>query len=847
MDERYVPQNIEPRWQKAWTEQGAFTAGKQPGKPKFYVLEMFPYPSGSLHMGNLRCYVMGDVIARHLRQKGHDVLHPMGFDALGLPAENAALKDGVPPPERTPKNIANARRQMDRMGLSYEWDREVATYRPDYYRWNQWFFLRMWERGVVYRRQSSVNWCPSCNTVLANEQVEDGKCWRCGSTVVTREIPEWAFRITNYAEDLLQGLNELTWPERILGAQRNWIGKSVGAEVEFAYAGTDEDPNARGQALRVFTTRVDTIYGATYAVIAAEHPLVAQQFGKGKREGEVAAFVQKMRATDKTERTAEGAPKEGVFTGHYVKNPFTGERIPLWIANFVLAEYGTGAVMSVPGHDQRDFDFAKKYGLPIKIVIHPAGRSDGEAYVAALHKEGKAFTEDGVLANSKDMTGKGSAEAREQLAERAQAGDFGKKTVKYHLRDWGFSRQRYWGTPIPVIYCEKDGPVAVPDDQLPVTLPPWEKITMKMTGTAPLRTVPEFMNVKCPRCGGPAQRDGETMDTFVDSAWYYARFLSAKNDKVAVERKEADRWLPIDLYIGGPEHAVGHLLYFRFWNRVMKEMGLVGVAEPAKRLLTQGIVYKDGAKMSKSKGNTVDPDTLVDTYGADTARVFLMFAGPPEKDLEWSDKGVEGASRFLARVYRVGAMHAERIKGAATPSSMAGLTGADEMVRRAAHRTLKKVGEDLSGGASGIDYQFNTAIAALMELTNTLYEAGAAEAQPKVSDGVLKEALTLTSQMLAPVAPHLAEEMWNALGGKGLVALADWPKFDADAVAAQSITYAVQVSGKLRGEVQVAVDAGEDAVKAAAQAEPNVQRHLEGKSIKKVVFVKGRLINFVAV
>jgi leucyl-tRNA synthetase len=843
MDERYIPQDIEPRWQQAWRDQAAFTAGKAAGRPKFYVLEMFPYPSGSLHMGNLRCYVMGDVIARFQRMKGFDVMHPMGFDALGLPAENAALKDGVPPTERTPKNIANARRQMDRMGLSYDWDREVATYRPDYYRWNQWFFLRMWERDLVYRRLGTVNWCPTCETVLANEQVEQGACWRCHANVVTREIPEWSFRITRLAEDLLQGLDTITWPDRILTAQRNWIGKSVGAEVTFPYAGTDSDPGASGEGLRVFTTRLDTIHGATYAVLAAEHPLVEKQFGRGPRAAEVKAFVDKMRATDKVERTSETSPKEGVFTGHYLKNPFTGERIPLWTANFVLAEYGTGAVMSVPAHDQRDFDFAKKYGLAVRDVILPPG---GAAALEKLHADGKAFTEDGTLFNSATADGMTSAQARDALAERAAEQSLGKKTVKYHLRDWGFSRQRYWGTPIPVVYCDKCGPRAVPDDQLPVLLPPWEKITVRMTGKAPLRTVPEFMDTTCPACKGPAQRDGETMDTFVDSAWYYARFLSPRDDKTPVRREDADRWLPVDLYIGGPEHAVGHLLYFRFWHKVMKELGLVGSSEPAQRLLTQGIVYKDGAKMSKSKGNVVDPDNLIDGYGADTARVFLMFAGPPEQDLEWSDKGVEGSSRFLARVYRVVAAHGARLASVPSATSMDGLQGADADVRRALHRTLKKVGDDLGGGQNGISYKFNTAIASLMELTNTLYECGATDPQPKVGDAVLAEALRVMAQVMCPVAPHLAEETWRALGGEGLCSLSAWPAYDPAAVQALTTTYAVQVAGKLRAEVVVPVDADEAAVKAAALEQPNVQKHLEGKTMRKVVFVKGRLINLVA-
>jgi leucyl-tRNA synthetase len=854
MNERYEPRSIEPRWQERWEEAGAFRAGRRPGAEKRYVLEMFPYPSGAMHMGHGRVYTIGDALARQLRMRGFDVLHPIGYDALGLPAENAAIKDGRHPAERTRENIVGFRAEMKRLGYSFDWDREIATCDAEYYKWNQWFFLRMLEHGIAYRREGKANWCTGCNTVIANEQVvDDNRCERCESPVVEKVIPEWAFRITAFAQELLDGLDDLLdWPERITTMQRNWIGKSVGAEVDFAVPGA--------AAIKVFTTRVDTIYGCTYVVLAPEHPLV-EAVTTPEKQGEVRAFVERMKRTDAQERTGEGAPKEGVFTGASAVNPYTGEKVPVWIANFVLAEYGTGAVMSVPAHDQRDFEFARKYGLPIEVVIQPA---KGEKLPAG-DVLAQAFTEDGVLEASGPFSGLASAVARARMAEEARAKGFGQPTVRWHLRDWGFSRQRYWGTPIPIIYCEEHGPVPVPDDQLPVVLPDQAIITGK--GEPPLAKVPEFVNTTCPRCGKPARREVETMDTFVDSSWYYARYLSPHDDRRPFEPAEAKRWLPIDVYVGGPEHAVMHLLYFRFWHRVMRQLGLVFEDEPCKRLVTQGIVNgPDGRKMSKRWGNVVQPGPMVDRYGADTLRLFILFAAPPEKDIDWSDEQVDGLFRFLARVWRL--FHARQdcfdrsFRGDASAPPAAPLapgqphpaapslayeralsqaSGDWLELRRKTHRTVKRVTEGFEG-----ELKFNTGIAALMELVNALY---ALEPKAEPERAAVGEALVALATLLAPFAPHVAEELWHEVKGPAardrLLADEPWPEWDPALVAADTVTIAVQVNGKLRGEVQAAVSAGEAEVRALAEAEERVKAHLAGKAVRKVVFVPKRLINFV--
>jgi leucyl-tRNA synthetase len=827
MNERYEPRSIEPRWQKRWEEAGAFRAGRRPDAEKRYVLEMFPYPSGAMHMGHGRVYTIGDALARQLRMRGFDVLHPIGYDALGLPAENAAIKDGRHPDERTRENIVAFRAEMKRLGYSFDWEREIATCDPEYYRWNQWFFLRMLERDIVYRREGKANWCTGCNTVIANEQVvDDDRCERCESPVVEKVIPEWAFRITTFAQELLDGLDRLTdWPERITTMQRNWIGRSVGAEVDFAVPGAEP--------IKVFTTRVDTIYGCTYVVLAPEHPLV-ERVTAPERQGEVRAFVERMKRTDAQERTGEDAPKEGVFTGAFAVNPYTGEKVPVWIANFVLAEYGTGAVMSVPAHDQRDFEFARKYGLPVRVVIQPAKGErlpSGDALA-------QASTEDGVLEASGPYSGLASAAARERMAEEARAKGFGQPTVRWHLRDWGFSRQRYWGTPIPVVYCPEHGIVPVPDDQLPVVLPAEAIITGK--GEPPLAKVPSFVNTTCPRCGKPARREVETMDTFVDSSWYYARYLSPHDTARPFDPEAAKRWLPVDVYVGGPEHAVMHLLYFRFWHRVMRKLGLVQEDEPVRRLVTQGIVNgPDGRKMSKRWGNVVTPGPMVDRYGADTLRLFILFAAPPEKDIDWSDEQVDGLFRFLSRVWRL--FHARQDCFSAPETALAQASGEWLELRRRTHRTVKRVTEGFEG-----ELKFNTGIAALMELVNALY---ALEPKADPERAVVREALVALATLLAPFAPHVAEELWHEVQGPAardrLLADAPWPSFDPALVAADTVTIAVQVNGKLRGEVQAPAAAGEPEVRALAEAEERVRAHLAGKTIRKVVFVPKRLMNFV--
>jgi len=831
MNERYEPQSIEPRWQSRWISKETFAAGRRPAAQKRYVLEMFPYPSGAMHMGHARVYTIGDALARYLRMRGYDVLHPIGFDALGLPAENAAIKDGKHPAERTRENIVSFRAEMKSLGYSFDWDREIVTADPEYYRWNQWFFLKMLERGIAYRREGKANWCTGCATVIANEQVieREGQrvCERCHSLVVEKVIPEWAFRITAYAEALLAGLDGLSdWPERVTTMQRNWIGRSVGAEVDFAVAGSAE-------RIRVFTTRLDTIFGCTYLVLAPEHPLVSKVATEEHRD-EVQAFAERMRKTDAALRTGEDAPKEGVFTGAEAVNPYTGERVPVFIANFVLAEYGTGAVMSVPAHDQRDFEFARKYGLPIRTVIQPEG---GKALPPGARLDA-AMVADGVLADSGKYSGLASAEARRQMGAEAKAKGFGGEEVRFHLRDWGFSRQRYWGTPIPIVYCEEHGAVPVPLAELPVRLPREAIITG--TGEPPLAKVAQFLHTTCPRCGKPARRETETMDTFVDSAWYYARYLSPQDDTQPFAKAAADRWLPIDVYVGGPEHAVMHLLYFRFFNRVMRELGLVPVEEPCRRLVTQGIVNgPDGRKMSKRWGNVVAPGPMVEKFGADTVRLFMLFAAPPEKDIDWSDEQVEGLHRFLARVWRI--FYARQEAFAATESLLAQAEGPSLELRRRTHRTIKKVTDGLQD-----DLKFNTAIAAIMELVNELY---AFVPKTDCDRAVVREALVALAALLAPFAPHAAEELWHEVQGPAacdrLLADEPWPIFDPALIALQTVVIAVQVNGKLRGEVRVAPEAGEAEVRSLAEAEEKVRAHMAGKTLRKVVFVPRRLINFV--
>lgn len=864
MREKYHPRLIEPEWQQRWEQQQLFHAREDSGRRKFYVLEMFPYPSGNLHMGHVRVYVIGDVLARYWRMKGFEVFHPMGWDALGLPAENAAIRDGIPPARRTRANIDSVRRQMKMLGLSLDWEREIATCDPEYYRWNQWFFIRMYERGLVYRRQSMANWCTGCQTVLANEQVVDGKCERCSSPVVMRRIPDWALRITEYADELLAGLDKLRgWPDRITTMQRNWIGRSEGCRLSFPVVGDKISP------IEVFTTRADTVYGATYMVLAPEHPAV-QQLTTPEQRRQVEDFVARMSRLDRAVRTAAETEKEGVFTGSLAVNPFTGEEIPIWLANFVLAEYGSGAVMSVPAHDQRDFEFARKYDLPVKVVIQP---DQGERLYTATMTQ--AFVADGVLVDSGPHSGKTSAQARRDIAAAEEQKGSGGPQVSYHLRDWGISRQRYWGTPIPMVHCEKCGIVPVPDEQLPVQLPPEAPLTG--TGEPPLAKVADFVDTTCPQCGGPARRETDTMDTFVDSSWYFARYLDPHQERAPFRRELADFWLPVDIYVGGPEHAVMHLLYFRFWTKVMRDLGLVAIDEPATNLLTQGMVLRESfwceehhyqapdkveqdqqgkpvcalcgrplrvrmEKMSKTKLNGVAPETMCEQYGADTARLFVLFAAPPEKDIEWSDTGVAGCYNFLRRVWAFYYKHEQRFSEALAlpdgPIDENGLSAGQVAFHRLLHRTIERVTRDIEH-----ECQFNTAIAAMMELLNAsrALDDVAGEQQLRL----LGFTLRTLALLLAPFAPHFAEEVWQALGLEGFVSRQPWPEYDGSLTSEDTITIAVQVNGKLRDNVTVARDAGREQLEQAAREAEKVQKWIEGKQIRRVIVVPGRLVNLV--
>ncbi len=873
----YKPQDIEKRVLSQWAQNDIYATdeGAGAGEP-FYVLEMFPYPSGALHMGHVRNYTIGDVFARFARMRGRTVLHPMGWDALGLPAENQAIKEGVAPQKRTPLNIAEMRAQMERLGLSYDWSREIATYKPEYYRWNQWFFIEMHKRDLVYRRESQVNWCDGCDTVLANEQVrEDGSCWRGHEGVSQRKIPEWAFRITKYADELLSDLKQLSaWPERIVSQQRHWIGRSVGASVRFPVSTSGaSDGDAAPTEIEVFTTRVDTIFGCTYVVLAPEYP-GALELTTDERRAEVAAFINAQAKVDKIERTAAGGDKLGVDTGARAINPYNGEEVPVWLANFVLADYGTGAVMSVPAHDHRDHEFARQYGLPIRPVVF----ADEESAETENAETCEAFVKDGYLRHSGDFNGLSSAAAREKMATKAQDRGFGAASVNWHLRDWGFSRQRYWGTPIPIVYCDRCGTVPVSPESLPVVLPDFEDVGLTGDGGAPLAKLESFVNAHCPSCNGPATREVETMDTFVDSAWYFARFLSPNSDAAPFDSAAAKKWLPVDVYVGGPEHAVMHLLYFRFWTKVMRDLGLVEIDEPATRLITQGMVNApafrcgthgyippvevehndsgaatcphDGCgrelssgieKMSKSKYNGVDPISLINTYGADTARLYTLFAAPPERDLEWNQDGVEGLGRFASRVFRLVAAQGKEVSNSSACASMDGLGDDDAKVRRGLHHCLERVTREISDRN-----HFNTAISAMMELVNLFYGLGAHDRERStLSPSVLKESLSVLAQMLSPFAPFLAEECWQRLGNNGFVCASSWPQVDEAALVVDEMTIAVQINGKRRSEITVAATAEKATILEAAQADQVVNRHLGEKQIVKEIYVPRRLVNLV--
>jgi leucyl-tRNA synthetase len=824
MNSKYDPKAIEAHWQSVWETSGLFATPDRDSRRKFYCLVMFPYPSGRIHMGHVRNYTIGDVIARYQRMRGRTVLHPMGWDAFGMPAENAAIKQGVHPATWTYDNIAHMRTQLKRLGISYDWSREVATCDPDYYRWNQWFFLKMRERGLAYKKFSAVNWCPSCETVLANEQVVDGACWRCDTPVVSRELSQWFFKITAYAEELLAGCERLTgWPERVLTMQRNWIGRSEGVEVDFPVEGG-------GQAIRIFTTRPDTMFGVTFMTLAPEHPLVESLIADTPQAAAVRGFVDRVKAQDPRARTEDATTKEGVFTGAYAINPLSGDRVPIWVGNFVLMGYGTGAVMAVPAHDQRDFEFAKRHDLPVRVVIqNPAGTLSASDMPAAY------VDEVGRLVESGEFCGMAPIEAQRRIADAVEQRRLGRRVVNYRLRDWGISRQRYWGTPIPIVYCERCGVVAVPEDQLPVTLP--HDVPFTGRGGSPLGESRAFVETTCPTCHAPARRETDTMDTFVDSSWYFLRYTGrpARADQ-PLDPEAAARWMPVDQYVGGIEHAVLHLLYARFFTKVVRDLGLIRADEPFMGLLTQGMVIKGGAKMSKSKGNVVDPDHLVATYGADTARLFMLFAAPPEKDLEWSDEGVEGAYRFLGRVWRLVAAWKET--PLASPPVPAEQTDALERVRRARHRTIHRVTEDIED-----DYHFNTAVAALMEYVNTLSEVRP-DGSPALR-AVMTEALQTLAVLLAPFAPHLAEQLWTELGQRPSVAQQSWPTPDPAWLVDSHVTVPVQINGKLRATIVVEAAAAQDVVVATALADPKIRGWVGGRTPEKIVYVPGRLVNLV--
>ncbi len=823
---RYDPAEIETRWQARWAAQPELYAAEPATskKPKYYVLEMLPYPSGQLHMGHVRNYAIGDALARYMWMQGYNVLHPMGWDAFGLPAENAAIKNNTPPREWTQKNIADMKRQFMRLGMGFDWATEVTTCLPEYYRWNQWFFLRMYERGLAYRKNSKVNWCPECQTVLANEQVINGYCWRHEDTLVEqRELEQWFLRTTQYAQELLDGLDELDgWPERVRTMQRNWIGRSEGATVGFAIEG-------RSDLVKVFTTRIDTIYGATSLQLAPEHPLI-----RALAEGNPELAQRCLELTSEQDHAREagdvgGIEKHGVFTGHYAVNPFTQERVPVWAANYVLLGYGTGAIMSVPAHDERDFEFATKYGLPIKRVIQEKNPGDTPAALPFV-------SEDGVLIDSGEWSGLDCAEAQQKMTAFAKQKGFGEATITFRLKDWGVSRQRYWGTPIPMLYCAKDGIVPVPDEQLPVLLP--ENVEITQEGGSPLAKLPEFVNAVCPKCGGPARRETDTMDTFVDSSWYFYRYTSAKDATAPFDTAAVAYWFPIDQYIGGVEHAILHLIYSRFWTKVMRDLGLIKNDEPAARLFTQGMVIKNGAKMSKSKGNVVSPDEMIARYGADAARMYSLFAAPPDRDLDWQEDGVAGVSRFLSRVYRFVVRHAEFARSASQAG--ADTSPAATVILRKLHQTIRKITHDFGGR-----WHFNTSIAAIMELVNELTAADASIAAGKIPAATVANILESLILMLAPFAPHLAAELWEQIGREDPVLRHAWPKFDEALAREDEIEVPVQINGKLRALIKVPVDASKEALEAAARADEKVRAALAGKTIVKVIVVPGKLINFV--
>ncbi len=841
MNETYLPALIEGTWQQFWREQGFFRVDTANADRKYYCLMMFPYPSAALHVGHGRNYIIGDAVARYKKMLGYNVLTPMGWDAFGLPAENAAIKTGTHPRETTLGNIARMKKQLDAWGVCFDWDREVTACLPDYYRWTQWLFLKFFERGLAYKAAAPVNWCPSCCTVLANEQVIDGSCERCDSTVDERHLEQWFFKTTAYAQRLLDDLDTLTgWPERVKAMQANWIGRSEGTHLEFPLVPREDGAADPVDSIGCFTTRVDTIFGCTYMVLAPEYPHLSALVQGLPEAEDVAAFARQASRISAVDRAGDQAEKNGVFTGRTVRNPYTGEAIPLWVGDYVIMSYGAGAVMAVPAHDTRDWAFARKYGLPVKESVRQPGAAPAPGGLDT------AYTEDGVLVDSGPFTGLAGAEARERMTAHAAEQGFGEARVNYRLRDWLISRQRYWGTPIPIVYCEACGVVPVPEKDLPVLLP--DDVEFKPTGESPLLRNAAFMNVPCPACGKPARRESDTMDTFVDSSWYFLRYLSARDAGRAVDTDTCNRWMPVDQYIGGIEHAILHLMYARFFTKVLHDIGLVGFDEPFANLFTQGMICKrsekDGQlyKMSKSKGNVVSPDHLIEQYGADTLRLYTLFIGPPEKDAEWSDRGIEGASRFLRRLWK--RVWDSREMLAAAPASVGPVDAMAAPARdlyRKTHETIRSVTQALDGG-----FHFNAAIAQIMELANAMDACPLDGDIPPARQAVYRHAVETIVLLMSPFAPHIAEEIWKSLGHEGGILRAAWPTVDPDALQRDTLELGVQVNGKLRGRVTVPADADEAAIREAALGEPAVQRHLDGKTVRKVIVIPGRLVNIAA-
>jgi leucyl-tRNA synthetase len=837
----YAPQQLDRKWQRQWAIERAFEVREDPTRRKYYCLEMFAYPSGHAHVGHVRNYIIGDVMARTKRLRGFNVLHPFGWDSFGLPAENAAIKTGTHPETSTFGNIEHMKAQLQRLGISYAWEREISTCLPEYYKFNQWIFLKMFERGLAYRKRSTVNWCPSCETVLANEQVIEGACWRCGTAIVTRDLEQWFFRITEYADELLRGLETLAdWPEKVVVMQRNWIGRSAGARVKFPVVA------GGGEAIDIFTTRIDTIYGATFVLLAPEHPLVDRFAAESPDPVAFRNRVARFRAVDREARRNETLEKEGFDTGRAAINPFTGEPVPIWIANFVLAEYGTGAIMAVPAHDQRDLDFARKYGLPIRIVVQ-VGDQPG-----SVDTMSDASTSYGRLINSAEYDGQTAPAVMARMIADAEKKGIGNGEVQYRLKDWGISRQRYWGTPIPIVYCDRDGVVPVPFEDLPVALPKVTSFTGR--GDSPLAQVKEFVETTCPVCRGPARRETDTMDTFVDSSWYFLRFCDPRNAELPFDPANAAYWMPVDFYSGGVEHAILHLLYSRFFTRVLRDVGLIDFDEPFKRLLTQGMVLKDGAVMSKSKGNVVDPDEMLAQYGADALRLYVMFVAPPEKEVEWSDSGLNGSFLFLVRVWRLVDHWAEMVGRPCVLPCAVDCTAAERAVRRKTHETIRRVTIDIEERM-----HLNTAVSALMELVNELYAfceqtAHGASSRSRKPAGVVegtqtipvvREAMDALVLMLSPFAPHAAEEMWQLLGHPESIAHASWPTFDAEVAKHEEVIVPVQVNGKIRTRLIVPATTSDDQLRELALADGAVRNYTAGKTVRRVVVAKGPLVSVV--